>query len=309
MARQRKRGSRYANSSQIEQVNGADYYAHYKWYLEELAFQLFEWKNLPKSINPTYLEKTLHSHGYVGFYDDPSMEYIAVRGTFTGEINHYDEPTMFQATAQRYNKTFKVFNYTSKPEKNMGVVIFNNARRKSTNFSLNIFATDLAKTRQITNTNIAAQRMPHIFMTDDTTKLSMMNFMNQVEGDGNFILADKNLDLENIKHYPIASPYVADKLNAHRNNIWNEVMTFLGINNANLEKRERMVTSEAESNNDQVKNSGNIFLRTRQEACERINELYGLDVSVDFRVGAIEELKAWAKRDIEGGEMPWQLQQ
>ena len=58
-----------------------------------------------------------------------------------------------------------------------------------------------------------------------------------------------------------------------------ELLTFLGINNT-LEKKERLLQDETNSNNQFIKMSSDIGFKQRQLACQQINEMFGLNVRV-----------------------------
>lgn len=68
-----------------------------------------------------------------------------------------------------------------------------------------------------------------------------------------------------------------------KSKLWNECMGLLGINNANQDKKERLVAAEVGANDEQVEATRNIALNARQQACDRINDMFGLDISVDFK--------------------------
>ena len=108
----KKKKNNYKNPNQVQNERGNKWFIHYHQYLCSLAFQLFEWENLPDSVDPRFLEMTLHMFGYVGFYKDKKLGYIACQGAVGGEINHYLLPTTFHANAPNYQKTFEIFNYS-----------------------------------------------------------------------------------------------------------------------------------------------------------------------------------------------------
>ena len=97
-------GNKLKNPRQLNRQKGRQWYNHYNQYLMSLTFQLFEWEGLPDSIDPRFLEMTLHRYGFCGFYKDKNLGYIVTQGASSGQLDIYWNPIKFTSVAPRYTK-------------------------------------------------------------------------------------------------------------------------------------------------------------------------------------------------------------
>jgi hypothetical protein len=153
---------------------------------------------------------------------------------------------------------------------------------------MELFAYRLYEAERSSDVNIKAQKFPNIVLTDDKQLLTLKNVYSQIDGNEPVIYADKkNLQPDSIKVLKTDAPFIADKLQEYKKEIFNEALTFLGINNIMVEKKERLISDEANSNNELINLNLQSYLAPRQEACRQFNEkfnLTGTDKEISVRV-------------------------
>lgn len=257
-------------------------YTHYYYKLMLIARSLFKWKNLPNGINEKWIERYLFSEGSCVFYKDPTIGFMVAKIGYTGQLNYYDEPTTLRPYATNY--LYENPKNDDMLENNVDcVIIRNNADCIPTFPTIQLYSADLTNIKRTIDTNISVQKTPTVVTCTDKQKLTFKQAIKQRDENEPVIYGDKNIDINSINVLNTSAPIVFDKLQIQKNNIWNECMTFLGINNANTDKRERLVDDEVQANNQLIKANEDVMLKAREKACELINKMFGLNISVKRR--------------------------
>lgn len=256
-------------------LNNATYIQYYNR-LTELAISMFEWKNLPDTIDPRFLELTLFATGQAVFFKDEVLDYLALRCIIGGQFDVYRIPTQRTAFADN--------GYTrSDLNPSNSVIIYNNMIHTNSKLDVEMFAKRLYNLDRAIDVNANAQKTPVLIQCDESQRLSMLNLYKKYEGNEPFIFGNKALDTNGIKVLQTGAPYVADQLYQLKTQLWNEALTYLGISNLNVVKKERLISDEVTRNVGGVIASRYSRLNERRKAAEQINKLFGLNIEVDFR--------------------------
>ena len=255
-------------------------YTDYFYRLMLIARSLFKWEGLPNGIDEKWIEKYLFYEGTCVFYKDPNLGFMVTKWSTEGTLNAYDEPTTIRPYA---TNTMELNNGELLDNNENCVIIRNNDDMIPTFPTIQLYSADLTNIKRTIDTNISVQKTPTVVTCTDKQKLTFKQAIKQRDENEPVIYGDKNIDINSINVLNTSAPIVFDKLQIQKNNIWNECMTFLGINNANTDKRERLVDDEVQANNQLIKANEDVMLKAREKACELINNMFGLDISVKRR--------------------------
>lgn len=265
-------------------------FRHYYNRLTELSISMFEWKNLPDTVDPRYLELTLFTDGQAVFFKDEEIGFLALQNAKGGKFNVYRIPVNRRAYA--------VNGYQKDLTDKDSVIIFNNYLHNNSRLDVEMFSRRLWNLDRAIDVNANAQKTPVLIQCDETQRLTMLNLYKKYDGNEPFIFGDKNLNPNAIKTLKTDAPYVADKLYQLKTQIWNEALTYLGISNINITKKERLITDEVTRNQGGTIASRYSRLEARRDACREINKMFGLDIWCDYR----EDYQALSEEVLTDGD-------
>lgn len=252
-------------------------------YITGLATNMFKWEGLPDTIDPRFLEMTL-IHSGVGIYfnnDVPQPEYFLDVGrvfcqtTYGIELDIYNYPIYRDAWAN--NGFFKAMLTPAD-----SVLIFNNRTHTPDIDAIELFARRFTMLDRAMDTNVNGQKFPYLIRATNKQRLTLQNVYMELDGNQPCIVVDKDLDPDSISVLSTNSPYVTDKLEVQKHSLFNNLLTYFGIENANQDKRERMVANEVNSNYGVVEASRNIRLQSRRDALPKIKDIFGDEITVTY---------------------------
>lgn len=249
----------------------------YQRVLTELAVNRFKWTNLPDSVNPRWLELNLFYTALCVFYrDNEYHKYLALRATGAGRINMVGNPVSFTMLGP-------LFKSKTLPARQV-VPIWANYLRIPDLDIVTIYAHKLAELDRTIEINSKNARVNRAIVTQENQRLTMANITRMLdEGQKDVTISDRQL-IEGLVPIDMGiDPMSYEKMHILRTRLWNECMGLLGINNANQDKKERLVASEVGANDDQIGAMQDVNLNARQYAADQINKKYRLDVSVEMR--------------------------
>lgn len=250
--------------------------------LTELSLNRFKWHNLPKSVDERFLELGLMRHGAMLFFnhetDTTGSRYLVQQFAGEGWVNHYDNPTRFR-TVSHVNIVNKVYNARE------AVPIWGNYLRQPDGDIVRVYCHRLTELDTTIDVNTLNARHPKILAFGEESKLTMEIIDQQTQAGIPVIKTNSMANMpENLAAFDAGVHHeTIPAMLAAKGKMWNDALMMLGVPTANQDKKERMITGEVDAGKDQSEVIRNIALNSREIACEQINEMFGLNIEVEWR--------------------------
>lgn len=287
-------------------VNNATYFDYLERF-KKIALSMFEWTGLPDSMDARYLERCLYYTGQAAMLYLEPYGYINTKSATSGKLNLYGLPTSIRCYSYgEINANRRVYSGVSDAvatingkEGDTGdnrgteaILVLNNWEGTATASTIELFAYRMYNVERAIDVNIRAQKTPFVVVTDENERLSMMNALDQVDKNAIAIVGKKGfIEPNSLRTLDTGAPYIADKLTDYKRSIWNEFLTFLGVDNIS-EKRERLISAETMSNNECVNLNLMSYLKPREKAAEQFNAKYGMNIEVKLRSDIFNIIKS-----------------
>lgn len=249
----------------------------------KIATSIFEWVNLPDSMDGEYLEHCLFYKGMAAMLKTQEYGFINTKATVSGDFNIYGRPTQMQCYSYSFNELRNVYNGLIRNTEGdiindaLGecILVRNTLLSKPTFASMRLFALRLTELERTMDTNVKRCKDPYILKGTKQQELTLRQVFTDVDNNVPAMVIDKNgLDLKDIDSIPLKVDFLGNDMMLYKKEIMNEALTVLGINNLG-EKRERLISDETNSNNELINMNLMSYLTPRKRACDEFNEKYG----------------------------------
>lgn len=256
-------------------ISNQEIYNFYRERLINLALSQFSYQGLPESCDRRYFELRLLTDGKACFMKPKGSEdWLSVGFVNNGDLDVYGYPTKILGVG--YNAA------NIEPEDDGWLILYDNQTKVSLLPKIDLCARMMWKVHQIFMANLNHQISPYIVKTNARTKLSIKNLMNRVFGFQNVIeVSGKSFDPNDFTTLDTKVDFIGMDLMACLDVVWKWSLNTLGIT-AETTKRERMLNDELELNRMEDIISLNSRMRNRIEFCNKLNEKYGLNISVNL---------------------------
>ena len=240
--------------------------------------EIFEWTGLPDTIPQRDLEMIIQNSRFA-IFKKVDNEFYVFFGGLGGVPDVYYHPSD-AIISNPYLKYFDICEIDKEC-----VIIWNDSARMGLLPIHSLYAEQLAEVDiSMRYANVFARIPALISASDDITKASAEEFMKKIDDGTDLAIIGESAFFEGVKSSELGtnrSSTIKDLIE-ERQYLKASWFNDLGVNaNYNM-KRESINESEASMNEDALMPLVDNMLKERKIACEKINKMFNLNISVDF---------------------------
>lgn len=259
--------------------------------LYNIAISRFEWLNLPDTCNEKFIEQVLFFNGFmVGYKDTALNSFLIMPCTNNSVLDIFGYPAKVNAYGYNGYMAQNLTPYTitlgQEPTRADAALLYANYSRCPDLPAVLYFARKLTKIDRTIDVNINVQKTPYIISCGENQRLTVANMFKQVDNFEPAIITTKFYGLNGEKPINVMDlkpPFVADKMQTLKRQVYQEALTYLGIEANTSEKAERQVTEELTANMGETESMRQSPLASRKQFCKEFNKIYGTNIDVKFR--------------------------
>jgi hypothetical protein len=265
-----------------------EYNFYFKKY-KRLIMSLFKWTNLPDGISERFIEDKLFNNGILIFFKSDMGFYVVSQASSVG-LNDYEEPTGYHAISVN-----KIHQYVKSQD---CVPIWNDMFMESNAGNVNFFAKRLSNIQKTFDINLEQLKNPYIISCPEGQRTTVKQVLKEKsDGVPYIITSDDFNDMVHINVFNLNIQNHTKELQDVKNSIINEGLTFFGIGNVDVLKRERLTSAEGEQNDDQISLNRTSMFKARQKAVDEINKKFNLNIKVEISPDISSELERFIGGD------------
>lgn len=262
--------------------------------LLNIAMYSFSIEGLPDSCNERFFKLNLIFNGYAALIKDPDLGYLSlgVRPTMnSSELNIYGEfPDVHAFGWNGFNKTYTNYMYGTDNTDAEAIICRDNDLMYPMINVIWMYAKRLTDTMRTLDVTARKLKTPYFITCDEAQKSSIKKILDDVDFNQDSIIANRSTmpNEFNVLQTGV-QPESVRVLWEHYSNLESEIRTFLGINSAaNLDKKERLVVDEAQANDILTDINIQYRLKSYQQFCDTVNNLWGLNISIVSNIDIVE---------------------
>lgn len=259
----------------IAQAENIDMYWRWRQDLRQLYASVFRWNNMPPEIDMLTVERWLMDIGQVAFFrDDELGQYLMLPFTYAGKLDVYGNPVDIRAYGTNgYSRILTPAEY---------VPVYDNILKVTNSRILETYARRMSEVDRTLDVNIAAQKTPILIEGDTDTIETVKTAYKQYRTNEPLIVARKGALANSLSVYKTDAPAIFPQLQVQKKDMLDEILAFVGILNVGRYKSQHMIRSEVLAVNGLGFAERTVRNEPRNTAADRISEMFGIDVSVEF---------------------------